>query len=400
MWNDLLFVPSLPASEENDTIDAPSSYPLFSSSFSSSSTSSSSYPSSSSSSMVPELPELPDLCGQCTAPVATPLLAKTNPLLSKYAVGDSDYFVVSTCREVQVPTEQKYARMSVLNALQTIVPAFGVLLLDNVSFRIIIYDFYFKAQTLHMIIIDLEKLQVFDAFDYQTDVAHMLCKLRSGATTFSSSSFKNFYVKTSRAQDEFQNIETGICPSARKGNFGSALNSWLKPGQFLSILRHQAAPPATYQPLTLSMVEIIIKRSTSITEGCCSKELLLQCPCTQILPDNECSYPASKIFEYLYSSIPTTMFEITIADIRKSLHGLPLPTPVPERKIYKVVRDARGKQIQCMGDINCNNKKLVSFWIACCSASNPICCKNHTPMKKLSICPDHNTRSRVAMLIE
>ena len=68
------------------------------------------------------------------------------------------------------------------------------------------------------------------------------------------------------------------------------------------------------------------------------------------------------------------------------------------------MRDAYGKQRICMLDPSCKGE-LVCFWVACCSAANPIVCLRHgrqivmdSGHAPLSVCPTHSAVSAMALL--
>jgi hypothetical protein len=253
-----------------------------------------------------------------------------HPIVARYAPC-GDFICVATKREVRPLTDDQCPRTSVLNALRTVVPAFGTLVLGSAVFPLIIYDFYFRGHTLHMVLINLSTLHVFDAFAFEYDIMHMLIRCRTVLPPSThiptyTRSFRNYHIYAKDQRRGSCNLERGICASARKGYRSTMLRQWLEPGPFITEMQSMFVP-STYCPITLACATDLSSSTTARTTSPCSTT----CVCESVLRkyhDDRCAgrlhedepFPFSCITATLTSDVSPThahVFKASIAELRR-----------------------------------------------------------------------------------
>ena len=149
-------------------------------------------------------------------------------------------FVVSSECKIDLHKRGGDVRVTILNALQTIVPARLSMQTVTKPVICILYGFYFHDKTLNMMVIDLETLQPMNAFAfYEKHGGHRSC------------SFRPF---TLINRVGIINLDKAIITPAKTGTVTSSLKKWLSPGKFLARFAFSAQPPKSYVPLTVSAV--------------------------------------------------------------------------------------------------------------------------------------------------
>jgi hypothetical protein len=337
---------------------------------------------------------------------------------------NGDFFMVANKRVAALHAGSGDVRQTILNALRTCVPALGALVVADVVFDLIIYDFYFEGSTLRMAVLNMHTLEPYDSFAFETDVMHMLSSGRTfldipdkeniNWSHWSSTkpSLRNFWIKCG-ALNTFQNLDTGICIAAKRAILNSSLQNWLS-GETRSFLAmaNVGVPPRSYSPITdkvaANLNAAVSKLTPMSDDGKCHE---VGCVCAEMKQrfnrEHELgiveTWSPMKMFEFVRSSVTHTatflssIHDLYIIKADKDKHKQKQPkVKVVKKKEYRITRDVNGKQTACMFNYECKGV-LVGFFVACCSANNPILCEAHTP-GGVSRCPKHQVLSSAAIL--
>jgi hypothetical protein len=339
----------------------------------------------------------------------SPLLTSaTAPLetVSNKMQDQTDFFMVANRRELTVPTDSHFCRQVILNALRTTVPSLSALKISNVTVDLMIYDFYFEGNTLRMLVIDLETMELFDAFALEQDLLHLLVSCtdivdhKSPRTDWSavsySSGFDNYFIKCTLI-DRFQSLGKGICAAAKKGRFSPSLQNWLATTtrSFFTIARVKE-PPVGYVPLPKRFAESLFATAQlrGLQGGNCFDE---HCLCKRVRAEYDYALSTGKrtsklsvteLLRYLRSGVALNVKQFISPCVRSIKGVLPLPEAPVSTKCFL------GKQCKT---------KLLCYWVECCKKNRPLTCMRHgkkyaTKNKERMRCPLHKVESKMAIL--
>ena len=151
-------------------------------------------------------------------------------------------FTVATARKAYPHPQGTDVRQTVLNALQTIVPARVIMRLpDNSLLYFVLYGFYYEDRLLNMVLIDLVGARAVNAF-----------ALYEQHTGIRGTSFRPFSIIGKLG---VVNLDKALVAPVKSSMVTSSLKKWLKPGNFLVNWRvEEEAVPSSYRLLTTACV--------------------------------------------------------------------------------------------------------------------------------------------------
>lgn len=148
----------------------------------------------------------------------------------------SSMIVVSTSREVLVPTNASMTRITVLNALSRIVPRVACIVVGTVYYKVMIIGFYYQSNKLRCMVLDMQTQKVFDVFTYHADLIHYAISCRdilqfdnphtidwnliTGNTTW-----ENMYIY-SPLHENFIVMKSILCAAVTNVKFSKSLLNW------------------------------------------------------------------------------------------------------------------------------------------------------------------------------
>ena len=312
-------------------------------------------------------------------------------------------FTVGTDRVVLAQPTKLNSRVVILNALRTVTPALGALILGDMRVDLVIYDFYFEDHTLRMVVLVLDTFQVIDAFSLEHDLLHLLrihFPAQWGKGT-PGASFRNFFIKNN-VTGFLTNLNSGIPESVRCE--GRLSKKWMlsTPRGFLA--DNLTYTPAGYVPFGAAVAAYLHSRPRfcTLTDDWC---ISLACGCFTVpRPSN----PAD-----LLKHIPNTISQAVVTWIQPCFDAIRMAQKIAwplnhERKVAKNSSKKRkiaavGKSNCCVLSAKCSGKRLC-YWVECCTPQTPATCLYHgrrhvrrTP-GSLSACPRHGQIGQMAQL--
>jgi len=335
--------------------------------------------------------------------------------------GDAGFFMVGEKAEIRVPTNSHSCRQVILNALRTVVPALGALKVnDQVHVDLMIYDFYFEGNTLRMLVLVLETMELFDAFALEQDFLHLLVTCHDfvnvatdvdwSALTYRPG-FANYFIKCNRTGC-YQSLGKGICAAAVKGHFSPSLQNWLSETtrSFFTAARVHN-PPEDYLPFPQRLAGNIC--ATAQFPGLHRAECIHgHCKCHRIRKEYEAGankkrkLPVTELLAYIPSGMSHEAKQFIAPCIRAMKTAMyppksQMPPPPPRHPPAATAATAGTELKKCFLGKQCKGS-LVCYWTECCKSRHPIVCARHgrvyAKTKLRHKCPLHQRPSKMAML--
>jgi hypothetical protein len=354
---------------------------------------------------------------------------------------DTKMFLLANDRNVKRPAHANTARLSVLNALRTIVPSRGVFKAGHICVDLVIYDFYYRGTELRMIIMLLDTQEVFDAFAFQEDILHVMAScsdIMRGSDNMKWSDwikkepgFELFYIKCQQV-NRYQSLHRSICSAAKTLKYNDSLVNWIT-GSTRSFFTSANVKnvPISWKPLPDNIAPLLYcapHLQALNADGLCLYKARTgsNCTCDEIKSDYNRELKLGTTtgfweFTRMLPYIPSLLgwqvrlvMQPCMADIR-SIQISKLAAE-KEKKIYETLKAEHGKRkVRPAYDIRgcrllCTQNgctELAScYWTRCCAVDHPIACREHvlnllgsSDLMDMVECPVHKISGRVADLL-